>query len=242
MKHWKLTSVLILMLKFTAVDAATMISGEYTLLDSSGEWVSTNAISGSIGDGVWSVSSDTLWFGNYISFHDGVTYGPGTYSLETKDDYEKWKYRGLKLHQCADNFKNDSEEMKQLSKFAVDKKLPIFIHVFSKKEAKRLVKTMYEFPETNFTLAHLMGLEEVIKHGKDLINVYFDTSTYYITSKKRIMKAIRHFGADHVIMGSDSPFGNENLANIKKKIESLEISNEEKNLVLGGSIAKLLEL
>jgi predicted TIM-barrel fold metal-dependent hydrolase len=101
---------------------------------------------------------------------------------------------------------------------------------------------MREFPETNFTLAHLMGLEEVIKRGKDLTNVYFDTSTYYITSKKRIMKAIRHFGADRVIMGSDSPFGNDNLANIKKKIESLEISNEEKNLVLGGSIAKLLEL
>ena len=87
-----------------------------------------------------------------------------------------------------------------------------------------------------------MGLENVIRHGKDLTNIYFDISTYFIISKRRIKKAIKYFGADHVFLGSDTPMGYDNLKNNIEKIKNMELSPEEKELILGRAIAKLLKL
>jgi len=161
---------------------------------------------------------------------------------QLQEHYKTWSIKGLKLHQCVVPFQNDSEELENLSRFAAEKNLPIFIHVFNKKEAKKLITTMRDNPDTNYTIAHMMGLEEVIKWGNELTNVYFDTSTYYIISKRRILKAIKYFGADHVIMGSDSPLGHDNLENIMKKIRSMDISSEDRELIMGGNIARLLRL
>ncbi len=138
--------------------------------------------------------------------------------------------------------KNDGKAFRLLSEFAAEKGLPIFIHVYSAREAKKLVQTALQYPETNYILAHFMGLEETIRIAPKIKNIYFDTSTYYIVSEKRIRKAIKFFGAEHVIMGSDSPFGINNLERIIKKIRALKISSEEQATILGGAITQLLKL
>ncbi|MBN1330991.1 MAG: amidohydrolase family protein [Candidatus Heimdallarchaeota archaeon] len=159
-----------------------------------------------------------------------------------KENYTQWRFKGIKLHQCIVPFKTDSKVLDLTSNFAAVNNLPIFIHIYNRKEAIKLIELMRKYKTVNYTIAHMMGLEEVIKFGKDLTNVYFDTSTYYIVSKKRIEKAITYFGADHIIMGSDSPFGYDNLQNIIRKIRSLDLSQEEKDLIMGGNIARLLKL
>ncbi|RLI69707.1 hypothetical protein DRO91_07580 [Candidatus Heimdallarchaeota archaeon] len=156
--------------------------------------------------------------------------------------YREWHFQGLKLHQCIVPFKNDGKAFRLLSEFAAEKGLPIFIHVYSAREAKKLVQTALQYPETNYILAHFMGLEETIRIAPKIKNIYFDTSTYYIVSEKRIRKAIKFFGAEHVIMGSDSPFGINNLERIIKKIRALKISSEEQATILGGAITQLLKL
>jgi predicted TIM-barrel fold metal-dependent hydrolase len=155
---------------------------------------------------------------------------------------KSWKINGIKLHQCLSEFSNDSPQMHEITKIAGDNNLPIFIHVFSVKEVKKLVSLAREFPDTNFTLAHLIGLEIAQRYGKDLNNLYFDISTYYIISERRIRYAIKHFGADHVLLGSDSPFGEKNLENNIKKIKEMKLKNEEKELILGKNIQRLLNL
>ena len=162
------------------------------------------------------------------------------YLEELEENYRKWKFKGLKLHQCVLPFTNDSEDMEKLSKFAAKNKLPIFIHVYNPKEADKLVELGRKHPKTNYILAHMMGLENVINKGKDLKNFYFDTSTYYIISKRRIKKAIEIFGADHVFLGSDSPLGYDNLKNNIIKIKEMDIPDKQKELILGKGLAKLL--
>ncbi len=121
------------------------------------------------------------------------------------DAYKRMKYQGIKLHQAVIPFDNEGEELEQVAKFAGENNLPIFIHIFSSKEANKLISLARKLPNTNFIIAHLMGLENVIRRGKDLSNIYFDISTYFIISERRIKKAIRYFVADHVFLGSDTP-------------------------------------
>ena len=158
------------------------------------------------------------------------------------DAYKRMKYQGIKLHQAVVPFDNESEELEHVVKFAGENNLPIFIHIFNSKEANKLVKLARRFPKTNFIIAHLMGLENAIKYGKDLSNFYFDISTYFIISERRIKKAIKYFGADHVFLGSDTPMGYDNLKNNLEKIQNMDLPTEEKELILGKGIAKLLRL
>jgi CMP-N-acetylneuraminic acid synthetase len=52
----------------------------------------------------------------------------------------------------------------------------------------------------------MIGLEEFIKYSKGIENIFFDISPAALVSTHRIYKAINHFGADSVILGSDTPF------------------------------------
>lgn len=158
------------------------------------------------------------------------------------DAYKRMKFQGIKLHQAVVPFDNEGEELEQVVKFAGENNLPIFIHIFNSKEANKLIKLARRYPKTNFIIAHLMGLENVIKHGKDLTNFYFDISTYFIISERRIKKTIKYIGADHVFLGSDTPMGYDNLKNNLEKIQNMDLTDEEKELILGKGIAKLLRL
>ena len=152
------------------------------------------------------------------------------------------RIKGIKLHQCLSEFTNDSTEMNNLAEFAGKHNLPIFIHIFSLSEVRKLVNLARKHPKTNFIFAHFIGLEVAKRKGKDLKNLYFDTSTYFIISKRRIKYAIKHFGVDHVLLGSDSPFGEKNLENNIKKIKKMNFSKEDKTLILGQNMSNLLDL
>lgn len=161
---------------------------------------------------------------------------------QVKEDYEKWKFDGLKLHQCITPFSIENQIFDKLANFASSKNLPIFIHIFSQKEAKKFVNFTKKHPKTIFTIAHLMGLETFIDADYSVGNVYFDISPYYIISKKRIYKVIKHFGISHVILGSDSPIGLDNLANNIKKIKNMNLTLIEKEMILGKNIANILNI
>ncbi len=153
-----------------------------------------------------------------------------------------WKINGIKLHQCVMRFNNSSLEMKQLVKYAEEHHLPIFIHPYSPKEVKKIIELAKQHSEANFTIAHLMGLETIIRFGKELENFYFDISPYHVISEKRIYRAIDKFGIEKILMGSDTPMGENNLENNIKKIRNLNLSKKDKDLILGGNIVKLLKI
>jgi predicted TIM-barrel fold metal-dependent hydrolase len=72
--------------------------------------------------------------------------------------------------------------------------------------------------------------------------LYFDISTYQVTSDKRVLKAIDFLGSDQIVMGSDTPYGKGNLTKNITRIKNLDISEQEKDLILGENMKRLLKL
>lgn len=161
-------------------------------------------------------------------------------SLELENAYDLYGFRGLKLHQCFQHFRIDPEIMGPILGFARRERLPIFIHVYSKKEVEKLIKIIRKNDENNFVIGHLIGLELYLRKCRDLRNIHFDISPNPLISEYRILKAIETFGADRVIMGSDTPYGKNNLGGILDKIRALNITKEEKDLIMGNNMKAML--
>lgn len=159
-----------------------------------------------------------------------------------KINYDKMSFSGIKLHQCLNKFSISDEGMEMISKFANDKKLPIFIHLYTFREARKLVRLARKYPQVNYIIAHMMGFETVARRGRDLKNIYFDISPYYIISEKRIHLALEKFGDSNVLLGTDSPLGDRNLELNIEKIKKMDLSESQKKKILGENIAKLLDI
>ncbi len=85
-------------------------------------------------------------------------------------------------------------------------------------------------------------MELFIKSGIEFENLYFDISTYQVTSDYRVLKAVDHFGADRIVLGSDTPFGRNNLRKNIERVEGLPLSQDEKSKILGMNLAELLRI
>ena len=70
-------------------------------------------------------------------------------------------------------------------------------------------------------------------------NVYFDLSNCYFVSKERFLAAYKHFGGEHFLLGSDTPYGRDALQNTIKMIEESGISQEDIERICGGNACKL---
>ncbi len=159
--------------------------------------------------------------------------------LEQK--YNKWKFKGIKTHQCIDKFESDSWMMYSIAEFARSKNIPIFIHLYLKADVEKFIKLAKNNPGTNFIVAHLIGMEIFENSGYRIQNVHFDISPTRMMSERRIMKALNRFGADHLILGSDTPYGSNNLKRNIEKVNRLKISQKQKELILGKSMQFLLD-
>ena len=73
-------------------------------------------------------------------------------------------------------------------------------------------------------------------------NIYFEISTPALVSTHRIRKAIKHFGINRILLGSDTPYGQNNLKTNIERVMNLDISDEEKHLILGENMKKLLKI
>ena len=157
-------------------------------------------------------------------------------------DLNKWNFRGIKLHQACTPFKNDDPQIEQIVDFAEERRLPIFIHLWSDKEALKLLELANRHPDTDFVLLHLIGLEVVSNYTHRFKNIYYDISPYSYISEKRLKQAIDIFGADHIIFGSDTPFDGDSLKKIIDRVRNMDLSDEQKEKILGGNIARILRL
>ncbi len=160
--------------------------------------------------------------------------------LNTK--YDDWAFQGVKLHQCWEKFSIDSDFFKSVAEWTEKHDLPLFIHLFSDNDVLKLIEYKIKHPKLKLIVAHLFGLEIFIKSGFKDENLYYDISTYQVTSDKRVLKAIDYLGSDKIIMGSDTPYGKNNLRNNIDRVNKLEIPKGDKELILGLNMKKLLNL
>lgn len=157
-------------------------------------------------------------------------------------DYTAWGFKGIKLHQCWETFTLRSALFERVADFATRNHLPMFIHVGSKQEVIALIDFIRLHPQVSIIVGHLFGLELYIESGLSLENVYFEISSPQLISLQRLNKALHHFGARKLILGSDTPYGKDNLRLNLERVKALPISDEEKESILGRNMQYLLGL
>ena len=156
----------------------------------------------------------------------------------------EWKFKALKVHQCFQRVKANSPGMHDLARFAGAMKIPVFVHLFSRRDALDLLDLIAAHPETIFVIAHVMGLG-VFSSAADrdaLRNVYFDTSPPNLTPLGLVERALEIFGAGRLLLGSDTPYGRNNLAAAIARVRGLDISAGEKNLILGENARRIYSI
>ena len=158
------------------------------------------------------------------------------------EKFTEWKFKGVKLHQCWEDYSVDSDFFRTIAEWTEKNNLPLFIHLYSDNDVKHLIEYKKEHPKLKLIVAHLFGLELFIKNNFKDGNLYFDTSTLQFTSTKRFMDAIKFVGAANITFGTDTPYGKDNLKKNIDRIRNLDISTKEKELILGGNMSKLLKI
>jgi predicted TIM-barrel fold metal-dependent hydrolase len=149
-----------------------------------------------------------------------------------------YNVRGLKLHQAWDSFAIDSEPFLRVTEVARAHRLPIFIHLHSKRETAKLAKFAVHAKDSVFIIAHMLGLEIFAEYAEVLDNLYFDTSGSARVRKQDILEAINTFGHDHVVFGSDTPYAS--LADQIPKIQQLGVSPNVLDHIFVKNMAALL--
>jgi len=157
--------------------------------------------------------------------------------------YNNWAFHGVKMHQCWEKFSIDSNFFTEVARWTEKQDLPLFIHLYSDNDVLKLIEYKREHPKLKLIVAHLFGLELFIKEFHKDENLYFDTSPLQLISDFRLQKAIHYVGIEKVLMGTDTPYGaKDNLRKSIDRIKKLEISKEDKELILGINMKRLLNL
>jgi len=157
-------------------------------------------------------------------------------------DFEKWHFKGIKLHQVCTPFESDGIEINHIARFCGEKRLPIFIHLWADGDALKLLNIAKNYRETDFVLLHLVGLEAVAEQAKYINNIYYEISPFSYIKETRLKYAIDNLGTDRIMLGSDTPWDKGSLENNIARIGRLNIDSTKKERILGGNALYILNL
>lgn len=161
--------------------------------------------------------------------------------VKLEKDLVLYNFRIMKLHQCWNKFDVASESFVKIVQWATEHELPIFIHLLSKRQSILFCEMTNIFIDTTFIVAHMIEFEEIAAHSLNP-NIYFDISAPQLISRKRIEKAVELVGSSKLILGSDAPYGTDNLRINLNLLNQLSISEQEKKNIVGNTIARLLQI
>lgn len=152
--------------------------------------------------------------------------------------------RGFKFHPDFQRFNIDDDKALRLyDKIGSD--YPIVLHVGDKElkfsAPERLARVLEKFPEHKFVAAHMGGYMVWDTEAKYLVgkHVWFDTSsTMYAVTPEHMAEMIKAHGADKVLFGTDYPA----LSTVDeaKRVMQLDLSDEEKEMIMHKNAEKLL--
>jgi hypothetical protein len=157
----------------------------------------------------------------------------------------KQGFRGIKFHPRNEAFAINSEELAfPIAELAVKLGMPILIHTGEPDTYGYAQPTLVgdladSFPDLTLVVGH-MGkrlYEDAICVARWFDNIILETS---FRSHRDIARAVRRVGADRVVYGSDTPFGIPEVEMLKVLVA--DIPAEEKRMVLGNNMARILGL
>ena len=152
-------------------------------------------------------------------------------------------FRGVKLHPWVSAFPLNHPIVYPVFDVAAKYRLPVLSHSARSEFCTPMlfVDIALRYPEVPVIMGH-MGKQhlhyDVLPAMRLAENLYLETSG----SKIQILleRAVKEFGAERVLFGTDGP--HDLLPAYVARIEDLNVSEEEKELILGKSAAKIFNL
>ncbi|MCH5303496.1 MAG: amidohydrolase family protein [Ruminococcus sp.] len=166
-------------------------------------------------------------------------------------------FRGIKLHPDYQEMYIDDEKFYELIKTAVELDLYVTIHAgvdvsysddvhCTPKRSRKLIDRIYgdnKNIEPRIIFAHLGGIDMYDDVEKYLVGqpVYFDLAVILsMAEKEQVERIIKTHGADKILYASDFPWSD--LKSNVSLMNSLDISSEEKELILHKNAEKILNI
>ena len=173
----------------------------------------------------------------------GFAYARPCYDHSVVDDirsaFDNFGMKGIKIHRGETLL--DPEVIGPVLDVAIEYGYPCLID--SGNDYDAIFNIVEQFPSLKLILAHLgspggdvRAIDRVIEFVKPYPNVYLDTS--YCRTYWKIKDAVDGLGASRVIFGSDGILIDPRTELMK--IDVLDFSAEERRLILGENIARLV--
>lgn len=160
--------------------------------------------------------------------------------MEKMQKFYKTKgFKLIKMHQCWTSFSLDCDNCHSIFQWAKMQNIPVFIHLVSRKQVEIFAEIANQYSDTYFIIAHMIGadyLSEKIK--KD--NVYWDLSAPQLYSIRILKKILNKYGAKKLLLGSDTPYGKNNIESVIKRLNKLGISKDDMEAISYKNIVKLM--
>lgn len=158
---------------------------------------------------------------------------------EIRTTISQWQFKGIKLH--MEIAPTSINKLREVFREAEELSFPICIHVG---EDFKFIDDLCKEYNVNVIIAHLSTgvynldpkrLEKAVTLSEKYDNIYVETSgnTFFF-----IEYAVKRLSPSQIIFGSDFP--HEHPLVLVKAIELLELSENDKNLIIGGNIRRLI--
>jgi len=163
---------------------------------------------------------------------------------ELRKCIHEYRFQGIMMHPEWESFMaNDLTLLGPIFRIAEQYRLPVTFHAgyYPTCEPLLFLPLAEAFPSVQITLKHLgyRYIRDAITVARLTQNVFLETAGN--TSASEIRAAIKEAGAEKVIFGSDSPYIDPEI--VIQKIKMLEdVSDREKEMVLGGNMARVHSL
>ena len=181
-----------------------------------------------------------------------VPHGTGCVFFDPMQMSNTLGLKGIKLHPDYQGFMIDDERMDKIYDAIERADLPVIFHsgydcvspdlIHSTPE--RALNMIKKHPKLKVILAHL-GANMMWEQVRDVLagvdgEVYFDTAFTSMCPDELMQAIVEKHGADRILFASDCPWDSSYL--IKEKILRLNISEDNKDKILGGNAERLLGL
>jgi len=177
------------------------------------------------------------------------TVHPDSLKMEEDIDHlQKLGLKGVKLHADIQAIAADDPRCMKIYAICQERNLPVLMHTgdhrFNYSNPARVARVLEAFPRLTVVGAHLGGWsvwDEAEHVLPEYPNFYVDcSSSMYALSPEKTLEIIRAYGADRVLYGTDFP-----MWPMEKEIErffELNLTNEERELILHGNAERLFEI
>lgn len=145
---------------------------------------------------------------------------------ELREYLDDPKFRGVKLHPLMDGFHPDDPRVWPIIELLIERDLPALIHcghpIFSLPWS--IEELIIRYPEAKIILGH-MGHGNVVYIDASIAvaerhpNVYLETSGMPMTLK--ILEAVQRVGSERVLYGSDGPWHEPKVEQLKVQLAGL---------------------